>query len=175
MSPAGVSTWPTIGLALRSVAWAVLLPGVVAGYVPWRFFGLAGLVPVAPTPLNLFALAIVGAGAALLIACIWEFAYSGHGTLAPVDAPTELVVRGLYRFVRNPMYLSVTTMLLGEALLARSWSLLLYWLVWFGVVNLFVIGYEEPTLHRRFGGSFEEYVRRVPRWLPTLPTRARSA
>ena len=64
------------------------------------------------------------------------------------------------------MYLSVTMILLGEALLVRSWSLLVYWLVWFAVVNLFVRGYEEPALQERFGVSFEEYAREVPRWVP---------
>ena len=104
----------------------------------------------------------------LLGACIWEFARSGRGTLAPVDPPCELVVGGLYRYVRNPMYLSVTMIVLGELLLTRSRSLLLYWARWFVGVNLFVIGYEEPTLRSRFGAAYERYTQEVGRWLPRL-------
>jgi len=107
-------------------------------------------------------------GAALLAACIVEFARSGRGTLSPVDPPRHLVVRGLYKYVRNPMYLSVTTIILGEALLTSSSALAVYWLVWFSCANLFVIGYEEPTLRRRFGASYDQYTRRVGRWIPTL-------
>jgi protein-S-isoprenylcysteine O-methyltransferase Ste14 len=106
------------------------------------------------------------AGIVLLAACIWEFARSGRGTLSPVDPPTTLVVRGLYRYVRNPMYLSVTTIVLGEVLLTGSGALLVYLAVWIVAVNLFVLGYEEPTLRRQFGPSYEEYARRVGRWIP---------
>src|SRR5262249_26139074 len=103
--------------------------------------------------------------------CIWEFARSGRGTLAPMDPPRDLVVRGLYRYVRNPMYLGVTAIILGEALLARSQALVLYWAVWFLAANLFVIAYEEPNLRRRFGQSYELYTQQVGRWLPRLKPR----
>lgn len=157
-----------MSLALRSLAWAVLVPGLLAFYVPWRYFGLAQVHLDARNPLHLLGLAGVGMGAALLATCIWEFARSGRGTLSPVDPPRELVVRGLYRYVRNPMYLSVTLIVLGEVLLTWSRPLLVYWAIWFVVVNLFVIGYEEPALRRRFGASYEDYTRRVRRWIPRL-------
>ena len=80
------------------------------------------------------------------------------------------MVRGPYRFVRNPMYLSVTTILLGEFLLTRSTALLAYGAIWFALANLFVIGYEEPTLRRRFGASYERYAATVGRWFPHLHT-----
>jgi protein-S-isoprenylcysteine O-methyltransferase Ste14 len=86
--------------------------------------------------------------------------------LSPADPPRELVVRGLYRYVRNPMYVSVSLIVLGEAVLAWSRPLLVYWAVWFVVVNIFVIGYEEPTLRRRFGEAYAQYTRQVGRWLP---------
>ena len=159
---------PTAWLALRSLLWTALLPGLFAGYVPWRFFGLARVQLDLQDPVHLLGLLAIGLGSALLGTCIWEFARSGHGTLAPVDPPRELVVRGLYRYVRNPMYLSVTAIVLGEFLLTGSRPLLVYWVVWFVVVNLFVIGYEEPTLRRRFGESYERYTRDVGRWLPRL-------
>lgn len=117
-------------------------------------------------PRQLVGLVAVAVGVVLLIACIWEFAKSGRGTLSPVDPPRELVVRGLYRYVRNPMYLSVTVILLGEVLLAWSRALLLYWAVWFVLVNVFVTWYEEPALRRQFGESYERYARNVRRWLP---------
>ena len=156
----------SIGLALRSLLWTALLPGLFAGYMPLRFFGLARVHVSLTNPVQLLALLAIGVGAALLVTCIWEFASSGRGTLSPVDPPRELVVRGLYRYVRNPMYVSVTMIVMGEVLLTRSRPLLVYWAIWFAAVNLFVIGYEEPTLRRRFGESYERYTRDVGRWLP---------
>lgn len=164
----GGFSWSSVWLALRSLVWAAVLPGLFAGYVPWTYFGL-GQVQLDPGNLaHLAGLLCVGLGAALLGACIREFARSGRGTLAPVDPPRELVVQGLYRYVRNPMYLSVTAIVFGELLLTRSRALLVYWLIWFAAVNLFVIGYEEPTLRRRFGASYERYTQQVGRWLPTF-------
>lgn len=158
--------WIAVWLAFRSLLWAALLPGFFAGYVPWRFFGLGQVRLDFLNPTHLLGLLGVALGAALLATCIWEFARSGRGTLAPVDPPRELVVRGLYRFVRNPMYLTVTTIVLGEVLLTGSRALLAYWAIWFLAVNLFVMGYEEPTLRRRFGASYEAYTRQVGRWVP---------
>ena len=113
----------SIGLALRSLLWTVLFPGVFAGYLPWRFFGLDRVRLDWADPLHLAGVLLMALGAALLGACIFEFARSGRGTLSPVDPPRHLVVRGLYRYVRNPMYLSVTTIVLGEVLLTRSGAL----------------------------------------------------
>ena len=155
-------------LALRSILWTLLLPGTFAGFIPWRYFGLAHARVDLTDPLDLLAILVIAAGAVLLGACIWEFFRSGRGTLSPADPPKELVVQGLYRYVRNPMYLSVSTIVLGEALLARSSALLLYWAVFFAAANAFVLLYEEPTLRRQFGESYERYTRTVGRWLPRL-------
>lgn len=160
-----------IPVALRSILWSALLPGVFAGFVPLRFFGLARVEVSFQNPVHLLGLCAVALGMALLLTCIWEFAKSGHGTLSPVDPPRELVVRGLYRYVRNPMYLSVTLIVFGEFLLSGSRDLLLYWAIWFVAVNLFVMGYEEPTLRRRFGESYQRYTRDVRRWLPRMRWR----
>ena len=149
-----------------------MLPGFVAGYVPWRFFGLEWTQTDMFRAANLPGLLCIGLGTALLAACIFEFARSGRGTLSPVDPPRQLVVRGLYRYVRNPMYLSVTTIVLGEALLMQSRALAVYCAIWFLWVNLFVIGYEEPTLRRSFGASYDDYVQRVGRWIPTFRSGA---
>lgn len=163
MSPSpSANAW----LAARSLAWTLLIPGLFAGYVPWRYFGLAQVQLDFTSPRHLAGILCVAIGTVLLAACIWEFARSGQGTLSPADPPKELVVRGLYRYVRNPMYLSVTLVVLGEFLLTGSRGLFLYWAIWFLGANLFVMGYEEPTLRRRFGTAYERYVQSVGRWLP---------
>jgi len=151
-------------LVLRSIVFALLLPGTVTLLIPycilsrravphWDAIGLPGLVAIL-------------VGATILIWCIADFARVGRGTLAPVDPPKELVVRGLYQYVRNPMYGGVFVVLLGESALFRSTSLLLYTGIWFLIVNLFVMLYEEPTLRARFGESYEQYRRSVGRWIP---------
>ena len=166
--PLRASASPSVGLALRSLLWTALLPGLFAGYLPWRFFGVSQVQLQLANPRHLLGLMVIVAGTALLGACIWQFARSGRGTLSPVDPPKALVVRGLYRYVRNPMYLSVTAIVLGEVLLTKSTALLLYWVGWFLAANLFVRAYEEPALRHQFGASYEEYTRRVGRWLPRL-------
>jgi protein-S-isoprenylcysteine O-methyltransferase Ste14 len=148
--------------------WTILLPGFFAGYVPWRFLALGRAQIDIFRPTHLLGLLFIVFGAGVLAACILEFARSGRGTLSPLDPPRLLVVRGLYRYVRNPMYLCVTAIVLGEALLAGSRALALYWAIWFLGANLFVIGYEEPTLRRRFGASYDEYTQRVGRWIPNI-------
>jgi protein-S-isoprenylcysteine O-methyltransferase Ste14 len=153
-------------LAVRSITWVVLLPGVVAGYIPWAFFGLGDIYWSPEAPGLYLGVVLVASGIALLAMCIWEFARRGRGTLSPVDPPKELVVQGLYRYVRNPMYLAVSLILIGEHMLTHSWPLLVYWAVCFVIWNVFVIGYEEPTLRRQFGESYERYARDVRRWIP---------
>jgi protein-S-isoprenylcysteine O-methyltransferase Ste14 len=159
-------------LALRSLLWTVLLPGVVAGYVPWRYFGLSTAQITWSDPLDVLGVALAAGGILLLAACIFEFARSGRGTLSPVDPPRHLVVRGLYRYVRNPMYLAVTIILLGEASVIRSLDLVIYWTAFFAAANLFVIGYEEPYLRSRFGVSYETYTNQVGRWIPRFRSRS---
>ena len=158
-------------LAVRSITWAVLLPGVVAGYIPWAFFRLGEIHWSPEVPALYVGVVLVASGISLLAACIWEFASRGRGTLSPVDPPKELVVQGLYRYVRNPMYLAVSLILIGEHMLTHSWQLLAYWAVCFVIWNVFVIGYEEPTLRRQFGESYERYARDVPRWVPRSAKR----
>lgn len=153
-------------LAARSILWTLLLPGVVAGYVPCRYFGFEPARLITTSPIALASLSCVAGGSFLLAACIVQFARSGRGTLSPLDPPSELVVSGLYRHVRNPMYLGVSTILAGEALVARSSALTEYLLFWFLGANVFVIGYEEPHLRRQFGAAYGAYTKRVGRWVP---------
>jgi protein-S-isoprenylcysteine O-methyltransferase Ste14 len=156
-------------LAARSLFWVVVLPGMVAGYIPWRFFGVAQARPNVSDALDVLGVALIAVGSSLLLICVWDFARNGRGTLAPVDAPRELVVQGLYRYVRNPMYVGVAIILLGELLLVRSAAFLIYIVAWFIIVNAFVILYEEPELRRRFSSSYDGYTHRVHRWIPQLP------
>jgi protein-S-isoprenylcysteine O-methyltransferase Ste14 len=155
-------------LAFRSLAWALLLPGLLAGYIPWRYFGLRDVRLDLAHPAHAAGVLCIAVGAALLLTCIWEFAHRGRGTLSPADPPRRLVISGLYRYVRNPMYLSVTLIVLGEVILTGSRALLLYWAIWFAAANLFVIGYEEPTLRRQFGPDYDRYRQQVGRWIPRL-------
>lgn len=155
-----------VWLAARSLLWTVVLPGTMTVFLPWRYFGLGNVRFDLRDPMHLAGGLLAVTGALLLARCIWEFAATGRGTLSPVDPPRELVVAGLYRYVRNPMYLSVGTILLGEVLLTRSTGLLGFAAIGFVVVNLFVIGYEEPHLRRQFGASYERYTASVGRWVP---------
>ncbi len=163
---------PAVWLGVRSVGWACLLPGVVAGWVPWRYLGVARVRIAWGDPVDLLGVALVGLGTALLAACIADFARRGRGTLAPVDPPTALVVEGPYRYVRNPMYIGVSTILLGELAVTRTPALLVYWAAVLTALHLFVVLYEEPALRRRFGPAYEAYARAVGRWIPSRPPRA---
>jgi protein-S-isoprenylcysteine O-methyltransferase Ste14 len=157
-------------LTLRSIFFTLVIPGTVAVLIPYLIVSRGGGSVAGPwTPLRLLGLVLMVVGTAILIRCIWDFATKGQGTLAPIDPPKELVVQGLYRYVRNPMYLGVLILLLGETAFFKSTALLQYTIAWFIVVNLAVVLYEEPSLRSRFGDSYERYSRSVRRWLPTRP------
>ena len=112
---------------------------------------------------------LIAAGIALYFACaFWGFALRGKGTPLPIDPPKKLVVEGPYGLVRNPMYWSVASVMLGEAAVFHSVALAELAVAFFAGVNLFVLLYEEPALRRKFGAEYEEYCRRVPRWLPRI-------
>jgi protein-S-isoprenylcysteine O-methyltransferase Ste14 len=157
---------PRLRAALGSLVFLVLAPGVVAGLVPWA---LSGWVTRSPSPaLQLAGWALVAGGAAVLLHAFARFVVEGIGTPAPV-APTErLVVGGLYRHVRNPMYLAVGATIVGQALIMGRPSLLAYAAVFGAAVASFVRAYEEPTLARRHGDQYERYRRAVPAWWPRL-------
>jgi len=142
-------------LALRAIFFVLLLPGTVAGYVPFGILRAADrlrLPELSPSSVGASILAI--AGAVVLLRCVWDFFAKGKGTLAPIDAPRVLVVSGLYRFTRNPMYNGVIALIVGEAWLFGSVSLLQYALLVLVFFHLWVVLYEEPTLTSRFGESY---------------------
>jgi protein-S-isoprenylcysteine O-methyltransferase Ste14 len=147
----------------------VLAPGVVAGFVPWLLTGWQS----AGTPawLQTIGCCALAAGGAVLLEAFARFVIEGVGTPAP-PAPTEkLVVGGLYRYVRNPMYLAVAAVILGQAAVLGRWMLMVYALAFGAAVWSFVRWYEEPTLRRRFGAQYEYYLRTVPGWWPRRPRR----
>ena len=152
-------------LALRSLLFLILIPGTVAGYVPLRILRASRpwFFP-GPSAASLLSGCLILLGVAVLLLCVWDFLSAGRGTLAPFDPPRLLVVRGLYRFTRNPMYNGVLAVLLGEAGLFRSIALLQYAVIVFIVFHLVVVVYEEPSLDSRFGESYRAYRRAVPRW-----------
>jgi protein-S-isoprenylcysteine O-methyltransferase Ste14 len=152
-----------VGLALRNLLFTLLVPGTVAVAVPLL---LAGDRRPASGALLALACMLLGTGAAIYAWTVWDFAAYGRGTPAPIDAPRRLVVRGLYRWTRNPMYVGVLCVILGQALLFRAWSLVLYAAGVALAFHLFVRLYEEPHLRRTFGEDYEAYRARVPRWLP---------
>ncbi|HEY1483034.1 MAG TPA: isoprenylcysteine carboxylmethyltransferase family protein [Candidatus Acidoferrum sp.] len=108
-------------------------------------------------------------GLSVYLWCAWDFAVKGLGTPAPIDAPKNLVVQGLYRYTRNPMYVGVAAMIAGQAIYRGSVAVALYLGVVVILFNLFVLFYEEPTLRRQFGEQYNNYCRAVPRWF--LPSR----
>lgn len=156
-------------LLLRSIFFTFLLPGTVTVLIPYWIISSSGAgISPGPQVLPYFGFPLIAIGAAGLLWCIWEFFSEGRGTLAPVDPPTNLVVRGPYRYVRNPMYVSVLMILIGEAILCMSTGILIEVAVFMVLVYLFVVFYEEPFLRRQFGISYENYAQRVGRWLPRL-------
>jgi protein-S-isoprenylcysteine O-methyltransferase Ste14 len=160
-------------LLLRNMFFTVFIPGTVTVVVPYFIVsGNHGAGRTPDHPVSWLGLLPVGAGAAVLFRCIWDFAVTGRGTLAPVDPPTRLVVRGPYRYVRNPMYLGVLCILTGEAWLFASSALLIYAAAVLACFYSFVVLYEEPALRRKFGESYEQYARTVHRWWPRRPPPA---
>ncbi|HVO22380.1 MAG TPA: isoprenylcysteine carboxylmethyltransferase family protein [Candidatus Margulisiibacteriota bacterium] len=157
--------WPTIG----TVLFVLSVPGTVVVYIPYTLCRWH----VGPPVLGIALTRWLGA---LLILCalpiffdfVQRFVREGEGTPAPVAPTVRLVVGGAFRYVRNPGYVAVVSLLVGQALLFASVAVLLYALVVGLAFHAFVMLYEEPTLRRQFGAEYEAYCRKVPRWLPRL-------
>ena len=141
-------------------------PTIVGGLVPWLLTRWESDHP--PAVLRVLGVALLAAGAALILETTARFAFEGRGTPVPFAPPERFVARGSYRVMRNPMYVGVLAVILGQALLLGREMLLL----WAGAAallfHLFVVLHEEPELRRRFGAEYEDYRRRVGRWLPRI-------
>jgi protein-S-isoprenylcysteine O-methyltransferase Ste14 len=155
--------------AAGSVLFLVVAPGVVGGLVPWLLTGWQAATP--PRLLQAIGWFMIALGVLVLLSAFSRFVFEGIGTPAPV-APTEkLVVGGLYRYVRNPMYLAVGAVILGQAAVLGRLVLVAYAVAFGAAVWSFVHWYEEPVLRQRFGAAYEEYLRTVPGWWPRLMRR----
>jgi protein-S-isoprenylcysteine O-methyltransferase Ste14 len=156
-------------VALKTLIFTILVPGTVAGIVPWLLLQQSGGGAVAIPSIWLIGLVPLLPGVGLYLWCAGAFTFVGKGTPAPIDAPKVLVIQGPYQWVRNPMYIAVLSVVIGEAILFHSLLLVEYALLVWLVVHVFVVFVEEPSLRRQFGASYETYLRTVARWLPRSP------
>lgn len=157
-------------LVFRSIVFTFLLPAVMVGWVPLRFFESRPVWDEGRlTAHEWFAILIALVGFAAYVDCAWRFTRKGRGTVAPWDGPRKLVRRGLYRWVRNPMYISLGLVLLAQVIFLESWRIGIYLICMTCVAQIVVVLHEEPEMSFRFGAMYEDYKRAVPRWLPRRP------
>ena len=156
-----------ISLLFRNILFTILYPGIVAGLIPFWIIGdKANDVFNKLAKLHQFAgLFSFITGFIIMTWCIASFAVKGRGTLSPVDPTKKLVVSGLYRFSRNPMYIGVMLILTGETLFFASYSLCVYSLIVFAGFNIFIIFNEERRLKKDFGNDYDNYCKKVRRWI----------
>ena len=156
----------SLGPLLKTFVFTVFVPGTVAGYVPWR---LRRDAPPVTGAEEWAAITVIVIGIAIyLYTAFWGFALIGGGTPAPIAPTKTLVVRGLHRFVRNPMYIGVGLVIAGQAWLFHSKPIAIYLACFWLIAHLFVVFYEEPTLRKQFGEEYDRYRETVPRWIPNL-------
>ncbi len=153
--------------ALKSILFLLLVPGLMLGYVPYRV-AAADVELFSPGVFRYIAFPAWFIGWTIMIWCFWIFLANGRGTPAPFDPPKEPVISGPYRYVRNPMYAGGILALLGWAVWSPSLALIVAPFLFFAATHLFVTIYEEPTLENKFGAAYEEYLQKVPRWIPRL-------
>ncbi len=154
---------------LKTLIFTVLVPGTVTVLIPGSLLRGSEVSFLGYRSLGFPVMAL---GAAIYFRCAWDFAFAGRGTPAPFDPPQRLVAKGLYRLVRNPMYVGVLLVLFGESIFFASARLAQYALFVWLMFHLFVILYEEPVLGAKFGSGYEDYCRNVRRWLPRRPPAA---
>ena len=153
-------------LWLKTAIFTCIMPGTATVLIP--FFVLQATDNLLPCGWGVFRVAGVilsSLGVAIYLSCARNFVVHGHGTPAPIDAPKRLVVQGLYRYTRNPMYVGMLSIVAGEALYFGSFWLVLYGLFFFAMFHAFVVLYEEPTLERLFGESYRSMREEIPRWV----------
>jgi len=148
---------------VRTAVFTVLVPGVVAGYLPLVVIGRDGQRPGGWSYIGVVPVAI---GLLIYAWTAFDFAWTGRGTPAPIDPPRRLVVRGLYRYVRNPMYGGVLLVIMGEGLMRRSWQMIEYAFAVAFMFGALVLVLEEPLLRSQFGTAYSNYCAQVPGWLP---------
>lgn len=152
---------------LKSILYLVFEAGLFALYIPLELLRSGPRADVGA--FSFLAIPLWLAGSVIILGCFWDFTFHGRGTPMPTDPPKELVVTGFYRYVRNPIYTGVMLIFLAHFLWFGYWALLMYALLSALGVHFFIILYEEPTLKRKFGAVYEEYLKEVPRWVPRFP------
>jgi protein-S-isoprenylcysteine O-methyltransferase Ste14 len=152
--------------AFKSLLFLVIAPGVVAGYIPLVLLRIRPQIETGFFAYLAFPFWLIGL--IILLWCFWDFLVKGRGTPSPIDPPKELVVTGLYHYVRNPMYMGVLIIIIGHFLWFGSIWMIAYAAVVFLAFYLFVTLYEEPHLLKTFGATYEEYSSKVPRWIPQI-------
>lgn len=152
-------------LLIKNLLFTLVVPGTVAVLGPLLI--ARGHAPASGAGFAI-ALALLGIGGAIYAWCVWDFASFGRGTPAPIDAPKKLVLRGLYHYTRNPMYVGVLTVIAAWVVLFQVVSLALYGAMVGTCFHLFILLYEEPHLEDLFGGDYAAYKAEVGRWLPRL-------
>lgn len=154
---------------LNTILFTIVVPGTVAVYIPMRLAG--GYSRPLPGFLTWLGAVCAVTGAAIYFRCAWEFAVRGLGTPAPIAPTKYLVTTALHRRIRNPMYVGVVLAIVGQGTIFRSLHVLEYAALMLLTAHIFVILYEEPTLQRQFGDSYDAYRRSVPRWIPKIRPR----
>jgi len=163
----------SVPVYFRSLIFTIFVPGTVAGLVPFWLAkskidaAMWGKSPVSQLS-DILGYALVAIGGLIYLWCVYDFTFAGRGTPAIFDPPKKLVVRGLYKYVRNPMYVGVIALILGQVFLYGSPFVLLYAIGFAIVFMLFVKFYEEPHLSKKFGQNYLNYKARVNRWIPSL-------
>ncbi len=161
--------WRKVIVVLKTLLFSILVPGTVAFVIPWLLLqGSPGLELLIPSVWMVGILPLL-LGVGLYLWCAGAFTFIGKGTPAPIDAPKVLVIEGPYQWVRNPMYVDVLSVVIGEAILFHSFLLAGYALLLWATFHVFVVSVEEPSLRRQFGESYEMYLYSVPRWVPRSP------
>lgn len=159
-------------LLLKNVLFTLVVPGVFVVWLPLRVFERRARWPDELDVVHGVGLALAAAGTLAYLHCVWTFMRRGRGTPFLLDPPRHLVQRGLYRWVRNPMYLGVLLVVGAQAVFLLSWHVAIYWICLACLFQVFVHLYEERDLSFRFGAMYEDYKREVPRWLPRPPRPA---
>lgn len=161
-------------LLLKNVLFTIVFPGTTAVFLPYLVMSRQSREgPRTWSAWTMMAALFAMTGVVIYVRCVWDFARRGRATPAPIDPPRVLVVEGLYRNVRNPMYLGVLLFLVGQCLFFRSWNLVIYTGIWFLSAHLFTVFYEEPTLRRKFPDAYAAYSEAVRRWIPGPPCTSR--
>lgn len=156
-------------LLIKSLLMFILLPGTVTCLIPYGILKSGwNVVLIEYGDVKYLGLLFIVPGAIVLLWCVMSFAVIGQGTLASIDPPKTLVIRGFYKFVRNPMYIAVISILIGESLLFSSLLLAAYSILVWIIFHLYIVLFEEPILLKQFSESYTKYCVSVPRWLPRI-------